>query len=309
MRIGVYLPFAVAAVLAVLASRLAKHLTPRAATLSLAGSALVASVSWLGALALLAFSGFGQIPVVALVGSWSTSVLEAEDPVARTVAGICAVVLLATTVALGLASWRRGRLLVAAFQECHRLPGDGELAVIDDARLEAFALPGLPGRRGRVVVSTGMLRTLQGAEREALMAHERAHLRGHHHLYLLVLQLAAAACPLLRPLAKEGAFTIERWADEDAALAVGDRAVVARALSRAALAKKGSHSHLGTLAAVGGPVPRRVRALLAPSPKPRTTPLIVFALLLALCCGGLAQATQETQRMFDGAQDAYAASR
>ncbi|MDJ0346502.1 M56 family metallopeptidase [Streptomyces sp. H10-C2] len=308
MRIGVYLPFAVAAMLAVLAPALARRLTPRAGTVALTGSALVASMSWLGALALLAFSGFGQIPLVAFLGSWSTRVLAAQDPVTRTVAAICAIVLVVATIGLGVASWRRGRVLVAAFQECHRLPGDGELAVIDDTRLEAFALPGLPGMPGRVVVSTGMLRTLEGAEREALMAHERAHLRGHHHFFLLVLQLAAAACPLLRPLATEGAFTIERWADEDAARAVGDRAVVARALARAALAKKGSRPRAGALAATGGPVPRRVRALLAPAPVPRTAPLLVFALLLAVCCGGLAEAAHETELMFEGAQHAYTAS-
>ncbi|MFC1417751.1 M48 family metalloprotease [Streptacidiphilus cavernicola] len=308
MRISVYIPFVVAALLAVLAPRLTRRLAPRQATWALATAALVAAGSWVGALALLAFSGFGQIPVVAFLGSWSTTVLDAEDPVTRTVAAICAVVLVASTVVLGVVSWRRGRVLIAAFLECHRMPGDGELAVIDDARLEAFALPGLPGLPGRVVVSTGMLRTLDGAERGALMAHERSHLRSHHHFFLLALQLSAAACPLLFALVSEGAFTVERWADEDAAEAVGDRRLVARAVARAALAKKDTGSRAGVLAATGGPVPRRVKALLAAPPVPRRMPLVVFALLLALCCGSLAEAAHDTEKMFEGAQHAYTAS-
>ncbi|MEY9842616.1 M56 family metallopeptidase [Streptacidiphilus sp. EB103A] len=308
MRISVYIPFVVAALLALLAPHLALRLAPRTATWALAGAALVAGVSWLGALALLAFSGFGRIPLVAFLGSWSTTVLDAEDPVTRTVAAVCAAVLMVSTVVLGVVSWRRGRVLVAAFVECHRMPGDGELAVIDDARLEAFALPGLPGWPGRVVVSTGMLRTLDGAERGALMAHERSHLRNHHHFFLLVLHLSAAACPLLFALAREGAFTVERWADEDAAAALGDRRLVARAVARAALAKKDSPNREGALAATGGPVPRRVKALLAAPPLPRRMPLVVFALLLALCCGSLAEAAHDTEKMFEGAQHAYAAS-
>lgn len=308
MRISVYIPFVVAALLALLAPHLARRLAPRPATWALAVAALVAGVSWLGALALLAFSGFGRIPLVAFLGSWSTTVLDAEDPVTRTVAAVCAAVLLVTTVVLGVVTWRRGRVLVAAFVECHRLPGDGELAVIDDARLEAFALPGLPGLPGRVVVSTGMLRTLDSSERGALMAHERSHLRNHHHFFLLVLHLSAAACPLLFALAREGAFTVERWADEDAAQALGDRRLVARAVARAALAKKDSQHREGALAATGGPVPRRVKALLAAPPLPRRMPLVVFAVLLALCCGSLAEAAHDTEKMFEGAQHAYTAS-
>ncbi|MFC1412657.1 hypothetical protein ACEZCY_27055 [Streptacidiphilus sp. N1-12] len=45
---------------AVLALLLPRRLPPRAATPALTGSALVAAGSWLGTLALLAFSGFGR---------------------------------------------------------------------------------------------------------------------------------------------------------------------------------------------------------------------------------------------------------
>jgi len=109
-----------------------------------------------------------------------------------------------------------------------------------------------------------MLRALSADERHALLAHERAHLRYQHHLFLLVLQLSAAVNPLLRPLSRVGSFTLERWADEAAVTAVGDRPLVARAIARAALATGSAPERV--LAANGGPVPQRVRALLEPRP-------------------------------------------
>jgi hypothetical protein len=38
-------------------------------------------------------------------------------------------------------------------------------------------------------------------------------------------------------------------------------------------------------------------------------PLVVFALLLALCCGSLAEAAHDTEKMFEGAQHACTAGR
>jgi hypothetical protein len=60
---------------------------------------------------------------------------------------------------------------------------------------------------------------------------------------------------------------LERWADEDAAAAVGDRALTARALARAALARSGhrrASGPAGALAAADHDVLRRAEALYAP---------------------------------------------
>ncbi|QMU77754.1 M48 family metalloprotease [Streptacidiphilus sp. PB12-B1b] len=301
MRILVYVPFAVCLLLSVAAPRPSRWLPPRAAAWGLACAALVAAGAWFWSLALLALTGLGQIPAVAALGAWSPRALAAADPVARLTAVGCGLALAAALGALALSARRHGLALVRACREARRLPGAGDLAVVDDDRLEAYAVPGLPGlARGRLVVSSGMLRALPGPEREALMAHERAHLRHRHHLFLLALHLAAAACPLLRPLGREGAFAVERWADENAAAAVGDRAVVARALARAALAKR-DRGAAGVLAATGGPVPRRIRALLAAPPRRRLLPLVAGGLVLAVCCGSLVDATQDDAELFAGA--------
>ncbi|MGI8722561.1 MAG: M48 family metalloprotease, partial [Geodermatophilaceae bacterium] len=60
-----------------------------------------------------------------------------------------------------------------------------ELVVAPIAHPHAFAVPARFGRAdysgGRILVTVGMLRALDAAERRALLAHERAHLICRHH--------------------------------------------------------------------------------------------------------------------------------
>ncbi|MEU6416087.1 M56 family metallopeptidase [Streptomyces spiralis] len=305
MLISVYVPFAVTAVLTLLAPRLARRLSPRPAAWALACAALVTAGGWAGSLALLAFTGIAQIPQVAAEGHWSVAALRAEDPVYVVVAAVSALVLVACAASLCAAAFRQARQVIRARRECAGLRGDTELAVLDDDVPLAFALPGAPGR---IVVSRGMLTCLGSGERAALLAHERAHLRGRHHLFLGLWQLTAAVNPLLRPLADTGAFVLERWADEEAAAHVGDRAIVARAVARAALASAGA-SRPALLAATGGEVPQRVRALLAPPPARRSLPFLAGALLLTVCCASLANAASDSDDLVDSAKRAQCAVR
>ncbi|MFS4092771.1 M56 family metallopeptidase [Streptomyces sp. AF1A] len=298
MLVSVYVPFVVTVVLAVLGPRLSRRLPPRPAAWALACAALVTAVGWAGALALLAFTGVAQVPEVAAEGQWSVAALRAEDPVYRIVAAVSALVLVVGVASLVVASVRQVHHLVRARRECAHFPGDTELAVVDDDVPLAFALPGAPGR---IVVSRGMLRCLGDGEREALLAHERAHLRGRHHLFQSVWRLTAALNPLLRPLTVAGGFLLERWADEEAAERVGDRKIVAQAVGRAALASAGAPPPV-VMAVTGGVVPQRVRALLAPPPARRSLPFVAGGLLLALCCASLANAASDSDDMVDSAQ-------
>src|SRR6185437_8548787 len=79
--------------------------------------------------------------------------------------------------------------------------------------IEAYALPGAPGR---IVVSGRLLDALDDRGQAALLAHEQAHLAARHHLFTTVAHLAAAANPLLLPVARAVDYTVERWADERA---------------------------------------------------------------------------------------------
>jgi predicted transcriptional regulator len=61
--------------------------------------------------------------------------------------------------------------------------------------------------------------------------------RGHIYWPLQDAAVAAAAVnPLLAPVREAVTYLVERWADEEAAEAVADRRLVARAVARAALA-------------------------------------------------------------------------
>ena len=106
------------------------------------------------------------------------------------------------------------RPLAGRLPEARRLPGAGQVVVTDDEAADAYTLPGMPCR---IVVTAGMLRALSQPEHQVLLAHERAHASSLHYLFTTVARLAAAANPLLRPVAGAVGYTVERWADERAA--------------------------------------------------------------------------------------------
>ena len=98
----------------------------------------------------------------------------------------------------------------------------------------------LGGRSGGVVVSRGLLRLLDEDERDAMLAHELAHLRLRHHRLLGFAQVVTATLGPVVPAVYQAAASLAREleviADQAAAGEVGDRRVVARALAKAALA-------------------------------------------------------------------------
>jgi hypothetical protein len=122
---------------------------------------------------------------------------------------------------------------VAAHRHASSLPGAGQVVVTEDTAADAYTVPGWPCR---IVITQGMLRALSAGERDVLLAHERSHAQSSHYLFTSVARLAAAANPLLRPVAAQAGYTVERWADERAATQAGDRTLAARAIARAALA-------------------------------------------------------------------------
>ncbi|MFI9329933.1 M56 family metallopeptidase [Kitasatospora sp. NPDC052868] len=198
-------------------------------------------------------------------------------------------------------------------------PTEHPLTVLDDERADAFALPGRlprpghPGEPGRIVVTSGMLRALDAPERAALLAHERAHLDGRHHLFLALAEHAATVHPALRPLRGPLAYHLERWADEAAAARTGDRAATARAVGRAALAAGRTPRPARpqrAAAAHTGPVPRRVAALLRPvsaaAPRRRAAALALTA-CLALTAAATLDATADLHHAVEAAQRGPAA--
>ncbi|MDQ1007379.1 Zn-dependent protease with chaperone function [Streptomyces sp. V4I23] len=90
----------------------------------------------------------------------------------------------------------------------------------------------LPGRAPQVVVSTGALHTLTSAQLKAVLHHERAHIRGRHHLVTAAVQSLGRlfpALPLIRHICSEVPLLLEMAAD-DRALRRCSREALATAL-------------------------------------------------------------------------------
>ncbi|QKW51346.1 M56 family metallopeptidase [Streptomyces buecherae] len=275
-------------------SRLAeRRLHPRTATVLLTAVGAILAVCSTLCLALLGVVGTAQLPGNPLPDGWAAPEVRAAVPYDENVGFAAIGVLALVAAACGHTLWRHYRVRNGAWRALGDLPAEPApapttatpatsvtateppappaLTVLPDEVPYAYALPGRAGS-GRVVVSDAMLAGLGAPERRALVAHERAHLTGRHHRYLLASRLTASANPFLRPLWTAVAFSAERWADEEAAREVGDRRVVATAVGKAALISGPSPAPgIAGFAAVG-PVPRRIAALLGPVPSARLWP-------------------------------------
>jgi hypothetical protein len=149
------------------------------------------------------------------------------------------------------------------------------VAIAEEREVYGFSAP---GAGGLVVLSRGLVDLLDDDERAVVIAHERAHHQHRHDRLLLLARLSASAMPLLRPLERHLHFALERWADETAARACGDRTLVGTTLGRVALHARPTPG----LAFNGLGVPERVAALLGPAPVPPSRRR-AWMLLAALC--------------------------
>lgn len=299
MHLLIYVPIAVSALAAVGAWPLAERLPPRTATWLLTVSAVVLAGTSCAALGLLATAAAMRLPVVDSMGGMSLRTVIHLDPASLPVGAIAAALFGGAAVAAVRAAWLRTAALMAARQEARHLAGAGALAggeqvltIVDDS-VDAYAVPGRPGR---IVITSGMLDALTDSEREVLLAHERAHVSACHYVFTALVRLCAAANPLLRPLAAAVNYGVERWADERAASVTGSRPLVAHTVAKAALASAAAPARRPgpavVLARLTGPnqlgrrgsVPRRVDALLGPPPG-RSIVLLALAIAVLTICG------------------------
>ena len=137
-----------------------------------------------------------------------------------------------------------------------------DVVVVDHASAAAYCLA---GRTGQIVVTTAAISTLDAAQLDAVLAHERAHLRARHHL---VLALSAALCqafpgvPTFQEAHTSLARLVEMHADDTAAARGNDRLAIASALVR--LSEHGA-TPAAALGAGGTTALGRVRRLVAPA--------------------------------------------
>jgi Zn-dependent protease with chaperone function len=158
-----------------------------------------------------------------------------------------------------------------------------EAVVLDDDAPAAYSLP---RGRHRIVVSAATVTLLSSGQLRAVLAHERAHLRGHHQLALTAARALARAFPAVPLLARavaEAAVLAEMAAD-DAAARGHDREDLAAAL--VILGRAGVRTAALT---AGGPAAlARIDRLLAPPARrallSRAVGIAALAVAAAIAC-------------------------
>jgi Zn-dependent protease with chaperone function len=309
-----YLPLAIPALAGMAARPLAARLEPRHATWLLTTAAVALAVCSMAALALLAAYAAAKTPFFAAAGDYSAEVMRRGDPIPVAVGAAAALALAGGAVAVAVMFRNRTKALAESYRRAAGLHPEDGIVVVPGPEIEAYALPGLPGR---IVVSGQLLDCLDDRRRAALIAHEQAHLASRHHLFAAAARLAAAANPLLIPVAQAVDYTVERWADEHAAAATSDRRLVASTIGQVALLAGTRRRRRVGLAmgiirpgtdrvsvAWAGPVPRRVAALLTAPPRRQITLLSVCTLVVLGAAAAALLAAGDLHALIELAQGA-----
>ena len=289
-RHGVSARLGLAAWLTAMASVLA---TAAAAVALLAGAA-VAGWSRLAEAVCRSVTGRACTPVV-----YRGAVYEVPLGAAALAAALTAIVL----------AWRYGRGMRRAGQRARahaeaaritgrRLPmkgdseggmgrrvGGGATVVLDAPQPAAYCVPGRPAA---IVLTSGALAVLDRAQLGAVLAHERAHLAGRHHLLISLSRGLAASFPRVPVFTRgpaEVARLAEMCADDAAARRTGRPALLSALLAMGT----GTAVPAAALAATAGPVTARVHRLLDPPRRGRqaryAAALACLTILLASASG------------------------
>jgi Zn-dependent protease with chaperone function len=188
-----------------------------------------------------------------------------------------------TLARAGAARRRHRRVLAVAGRHDRRLGA----VVLDHDEAAAWCLPGT-GRQ--VVLTTAAAAALDDAQLAAVLAHERAHQRGRHHLLVALAGSLAVAFPRVRTF-RQGHEQVARLVEllaDDAAAAAAPRLKVAEALL--SLAAPAPAAALGAGGSATGARVRRLIAAPAPIGRARTvagtlTVAALAALPLVLLAG------------------------
>jgi Zn-dependent protease with chaperone function len=209
---------------------------------------------------------------------------------ALAVLGAVAVLLLGGRYARSL---HRAHVRTRAHAEAARITGHrigaGTVFVLDATRPAAYSVPGRPPA---IVVTSGALSVLSPDQLGAVLAHERAHLAGRHHLLLAITRCLAAIAPCI-PLFTRGSSAVTRLAEmraDDIAARSAPRRTLLTALLTMSEGAPAGRAPATWLAATGGVVAARVQRLAAPPPRARwlSHGLALTALTLAIAAASVA---------------------
>jgi hypothetical protein len=241
-------PLLATLIIVVLTTTSHRRLRPEIATRFIAAGILTLLIAAVPTNLLVSVAYLAHVPLIGAGVRWCTEAIGIHGAVPAWL-GIPA---LALSV---VGSWRFARLIRLRKSLCCH--GDQKVDLVDST--QAFAVT-LPGTAGSIVVSTSLWDRLDDREREVVLSHEQAHARHRHDRFLLVASLASALLPPLHHLSQRLRFTIERWADEEAARQCGDRELVALTLGKVALSS--TPSMVAGFSSLG--VAGRMTALISP---------------------------------------------
>ena len=132
--------------------------------------------------------------------------------------------------------------------------------LVEDSRAAAYCVA---GRHPTVILTTGAVAALSAGQLDAVLAHERAHLTGHHHRLLAMARICHQVLPFL-PLMRDADAQVARLVElhaDDAAKRVRGPGPLATAL--VTLATTGSPAP--ALAAAATDTVQRIHRLLDPA--------------------------------------------
>lgn len=203
--------------------------------------------------------------------------------VVSTVGLLASLVVLGRVAKCSVGSWRTARAgrvrQLTQLSLIARPDDEPDVVVLDHASCAAYCIP---GRAGRIVITTAAQDALDPEQLSAVVAHERAHLRGRHHLAIQCAVSLRAAFPFVPAFrhAEDQVARLTEMAADDAAAHTVDRLTLATALVRLA---EGS-TPAGALGAGGSTALVRVRRLVDPAaplnPLRRLATLVGVALLV-----------------------------
>ncbi|MGX1806803.1 M56 family metallopeptidase [Nocardia sp. NPDC055321] len=219
----------------------------------------VGAVMCCGAMILIALAWPGDPPGEAFAGSVAQSLAAVEPLVVTWTAGlITPLVVIGVFVPTGqlarIALGHRGRAVAQRrrHEELIEILGRADPSGANLVRLE-HPVPlaySVAGRGGYVVVTDGLAHCLTDAQWHAVLAHERAHLRGRHHHILGACHVLARSfswVPLFAALPAAVAALLELAADRSAAASTDPRALYTALHTVAAHASATPAARLGLI--------------------------------------------------------------
>ncbi|SEK25173.1 M56 family metallopeptidase [Rhodococcus maanshanensis] len=251
-----------------------------------------ALASWITGAALLAVELSHAIPAsgAGVVGSCLRWLRElAGDGVA---VGVQIGLLASASAAAAVVGWRLVRGLITTRRRTHAHARDARLVarrvrgvdalVLDAGERAAYCVPGRPSV---IIVTSSALEALGAHELDAVLAHERAHLNGHHPQLVAVLRVLAETLPrvaLFSAGAAEVSRLLEMCADDAATRIHGRSALLAGLIALAGSGPAPAEGMGATSVAVLDRAGRLAASLPAPDRGRARARLAAASVLLAL---------------------------